>query len=95
MERELERRMELASEIAALKAEVSHIHRENQIRHDNFMREKGVQDELIGALSKDVKELLALANQSRGGFWAGMSIASGIGAVASWAISHFWFFPKA
>lgn len=85
---EAERRMEMASEVAALKMEVHSIHRENQIRHDNFQREKAVQDALIQELYDDVKELLALANKGRGGFWAGMTIASMFGAVVSWVANH-------
>jgi len=34
-------------------------------------------------LRKDMKELLALANQSKGGFWMGMAIASFIGGLVS------------
>lgn len=39
-------------------------------------------------LKNDVKELLALANKSKGGFWMGMTIASGIGGFVSWIASH-------
>jgi hypothetical protein len=41
---------------------------------------KSLQGEVSG-LRNDVKELLELANRSRGGFWVGMSIASLIGGV--------------
>jgi hypothetical protein len=41
-------------------------------------------------LQKDVKQLLALANQSRGGFFAGMAIASAIGGVVTFFTSHFF-----
>jgi len=39
-------------------------------------------------LQKDVKELLALANRSHGGIFAGMAIASALGGVGTWFISH-------
>lgn len=39
-----------------------------------------LQDEVAG-LRADVRELLELANKSKGGFWMGMAIASGIGGV--------------
>jgi hypothetical protein len=39
-------------------------------------------------LQRDVKSLLALANKSKGGFWAGMTIASMLGGLASWLASH-------
>ena len=34
-------------------------------------------------LNKDMKGILALANQSKGGFWMGMAIASFIGGLVS------------
>lgn len=39
-------------------------------------------------LETNVEELLALANKSRGGFWAGMTIASFVGGVITFAIDH-------
>lgn len=41
-----------------------------------------LQTEVI-ELSKDVKSLLELANQSKGGFWMGMAIASTMGGLIS------------
>lgn len=43
----------------------------------------------MAEIKKDVKELLALANKSRGGFWMGMVIASGVGGLITYATS--WF----
>jgi hypothetical protein len=42
----------------------------------------------VTELQKDVKELLELANKSKGGFWMGMTIASGVGGLISWVVSH-------
>ena len=39
-------------------------------------------------LQKDVKELLALANRSHGGIFAGMAIASALGGLGTWLINH-------
>lgn len=39
-------------------------------------------------LSKDVKCLLELANKSKGGFWMGMVIASGVGAVVTFFVDR-------
>ena len=39
-------------------------------------------------LQKDVKSLLELANKSKGGFWMGMAIASGVGGCISYIVSH-------
>jgi hypothetical protein len=94
MESDMERRVELVNEVAGLKREVESIHRENQIRHENHLREKTAQDKVIEDLAKDVKELLALANQGRGGLWAGMAIAGSVGAAISWVASHLLFIPK-
>jgi hypothetical protein len=43
----------------------------------------------VESLQADVKELLELANKSKGGFWMGMTIASIFGGVVSWVVSHF------
>ena len=50
----------------------------------------GLQKE-VDSLARDVRELLELANKSRGGFWAGMTIASAIGAIGGWLLIHFGF----
>lgn len=48
----------------------------------------------VSSLQADVKSLLELANKSKGGFWMGMTIASGVGGVVSWVASHFQFLPR-
>ncbi len=48
----------------------------------------------VSELQADMKTLLALANQSRGGFWAGMAIASALGGVATWVFNHINISPK-
>ena len=42
----------------------------------------------VATLQTDVKELLALANKGKGGFWMGMTIASGVGGIIGWITSH-------
>ena len=42
----------------------------------------------VSALQSDVRELLELANKSKGGLWLGMSIAALAGSVVSWVASH-------
>jgi hypothetical protein len=42
----------------------------------------------VATLQSDVKELLALANKGKGGFWMGMTIASMMGALVSWIATH-------
>lgn len=46
----------------------------------------------VSELGTDVKQLLELANRSKGGFWMGMTIASGVGGFVSWVASHSSFF---
>jgi hypothetical protein len=36
----------------------------------------------------DMKQMLELANKSKGGFWMGMTIAAGVGSVMTWIGSH-------
>jgi DNA anti-recombination protein RmuC len=42
----------------------------------------------VHSLSKDVKCLLELANKSKGGFWMGMTIASGVGGVVTFFVDR-------
>jgi hypothetical protein len=45
----------------------------------------------VSDLQADMKSLLELANKSKGGFWMGMAIASAVGGMASFAVSHVSF----
>jgi len=38
----------------------------------------------INGMDTDIKELLALANKSKGGFWMGMTIASAVGGFVTY-----------
>lgn len=42
----------------------------------------------VDELQSDMKKLLALANQSRGGLFAGMAMASALGGLGTWLINH-------
>lgn len=46
----------------------------------------------VDAMDRDIKELLELANKSRGGFWMGMTIASVAGGFLTYITS--WLFHK-
>jgi len=46
----------------------------------------------VDAMDKDIKELLELANQSRGGFWMGMTMASFVGGIITYIST--WLFHK-
>lgn len=43
----------------------------------------------VESMDADIKTLLALANQSKGGFWMGMAIASLVGGVVTWLTTVF------
>ena len=40
-------------------------------------------EEKVVSMEADLKQLLALANKSRGAFWVGLSVASFVGALAT------------
>ena len=42
----------------------------------------------VSSMDSDIKTLLALANQSKGGFWMGMTIASLVGGFLAWVAQH-------
>ena len=42
----------------------------------------------VNNMDKDIKELLELANKSKGGFWMGMTIASGVGGFITFFIDR-------
>lgn len=46
----------------------------------------------VDAMDRDIKTLLAMANQSKGGLWAGMAIASFMGGLVTYLTS--WFTHK-
>ena len=48
---------------------------------------RALKDELDG-VKADVKELLALANKSKGGFWMGMTIASIVGGCVTFFVDR-------
>jgi len=42
----------------------------------------------VESMETDIKELLALANKSKGGFWMGMTIASVAGGLLTWILTY-------
>ena len=46
-------------------------------------------EEKVGSMELDLKELLELANRSRGAFWVGLSLASFMGALATILFNRF------
>lgn len=45
-------------------------------------------EDKISSLEADIKELLALANKSKGGMWMGMAMASLIGGIVTYFTGH-------
>ena len=46
-------------------------------------------DRKVDKMERQLEELIALANKGKGGFWMGMTIASMVGGVITWAVGHF------
>jgi len=57
-------------------------------RVQDYERRFEVVDKKLDKMEMQLEELLALANKGRGGFWAGMTIASTVGAVVAWIAGH-------
>jgi hypothetical protein len=45
-------------------------------------------DRKVDKMERQLEELLALANRSKGGLWIGMSIASAFSAFVGFVVSH-------
>ena len=46
-------------------------------------------DRKVDKMERQLEELIALANKSKGGFWMGMTIASMAGGFITWVVGHF------
>jgi hypothetical protein len=57
-------------------------------RVQNYERRFDEMNSKMDKMERNVEELLALANKGRGGFWAGMTIASSVGAAVAWFASY-------
>lgn len=58
------------------------------IQYGRLLAEVEVLKDKVEGMDKDIKQLLALANQSKGGFWMGMAAASAFSGVVTWFASH-------
>ena len=54
---------------------------------------EALEAKIIG-MDGDIKELLALANKSKGGFWMGMAIASAVGGFITYFTGLFVGHPQ-
>jgi len=57
-------------------------------RVQDYERRFEEMDKKLDRMDAHITQLMAMANQSKGGLWAGMAIASALGAVVTWVISH-------
>jgi hypothetical protein len=57
-------------------------------RVQNYERRFDEMSNKMDKMEANVEKLVAMANQGRGGFWAGMTIASSVGAVLAWIAGH-------
>ena len=46
-------------------------------------------DKKMDKMERQLEELVALANRSKGGLWFGMSVVSGVSAVVGYALNYF------
>ena len=58
-------------------------------RVQDYERRFEAMDKKLDKMERQIEELLALANKGKGGFWMGMTIASMVGGVITWAVGHF------
>ncbi len=58
-------------------------------RVQDYERRFEAMDKKLDKMERQIEELLALANKGKGGFWMGMTIASMVGGVITWAAGHF------
>jgi hypothetical protein len=55
---------------------------------EDYERRFDQMDKKMDKMEHQLEQLVGLANQSKGGFWVGMSIASGVGGLIGWLANH-------
>lgn len=58
-------------------------------RVEDYERRFDVMDRKMDKMESQLSELVALANKSKGGLWLGMTVVSGISAIAGYLSSVF------
>lgn len=61
-------------------------------RVESYEKKFDSMERKIDNMDADLKKLVGMAERSRGGFWAGMTIVAGLSTVFGWAIH--WFGDK-
>lgn len=54
----------------------------------DYERRFDAMERKMDKMEEQLTQLIALANKSKGGFWVGMTIASTLGGVATWAVNQ-------
>jgi hypothetical protein len=55
----------------------------------DYERRFEAMDKKLDKMELQLEQIVALANQGKGGFWMGMTIASSVGAAVAWIAGHF------
>lgn len=58
-------------------------------RVQDYERRFEEMDKKLDRMDDHITQLMAMANQSKGGLWAGMAIASAFGGMIAWVLA--WF----
>lgn len=58
-------------------------------RYGKLVAQVEAMEKKIDKLEAGMEELLELANRSKGGFWVGIMIVSGVSALIGYITSHF------
>jgi len=58
-------------------------------RYGKLVAQVEAMEKKIDKLEQGMEELLELANRSKGGFWVGIMIVSGVSALIGYITSHF------
>ncbi len=60
----------------------------DQIQYGRLCQQVDSMEVKMQIMDDRIEKLLALANQSKGGFWVGLTVVSMISAGISWLMSH-------
>ena len=64
------------------------------IKFGALVQQVATLQEQMTEMRTDMKEMLALANKGKGGFWAGMAIAAALSSLITWFIAWFTSVPR-
>ena len=59
------------------------------VQYGVLLQKVNTMEKEVLELRRDMHQLLELANKSRGGFWAGMAVVSGLSTAAGFVMAYF------